>query len=233
MPPGFSTTVLFAGSYLLGSVPFGLLIGLARGVDIRQTGSRNIGATNLARALGRKWGLVAFGLDFSKGLVPVLVALYVESSHPAAVSLSPAGWLAPGMGLAATLGHVCPLFLRFRGGKGVATTFGAMAGLAWLPTILGAALWLVLYVLTRTVSIASVAAGAAVPILVAALERDRAGYVGIQVVSALVAALIVVRHRSNIARLMRGEEFSFGPGPQGTKEEKEEKEEKASKEIED
>jgi glycerol-3-phosphate acyltransferase PlsY len=213
MPPGFSTAILIAGSYLLGSAPFGLLIGLARGVDIRQTGSRNIGATNLTRALGRPWGLIAFALDFAKGLVPVLIARYIESSHPTTVPPSLAGWLAVSCGLAATVGHVFPLFLRFRGGKGVATSFGALAGLAWLPTVLGGGLWLLLYVLTRTVSLASVTAGTAVPLLVAGLEREAKGYVSVQVFAVLVATLIVVRHRSNIGRLLRGEEFSFGPGP--------------------
>jgi glycerol-3-phosphate acyltransferase PlsY len=214
--PGLSPTaaacLLCAGAYLLGAVPFGLLLGLLRGVDIRKVGSGNIGATNLSRALGRPWGIAAFTLDFVKGLVPVVAARRVP---PEAFAWSAEGWLAIAAGLAAVLGHVFPVYLRFRGGKGVATTFGVMAALAWLPTAIGGIVWGLAFLATRTVSVASLAAAAALPVAVGLLERRPAGGVDVPLlgVAAAISLLVAIRHRANIGRLLRGEELRFGARP--------------------
>jgi glycerol-3-phosphate acyltransferase PlsY len=209
MSPEISTALLLGGAYLLGGIPFGLLLGLLGGVDIRKTGSGNIGATNLARALGRGWGVAAFALDYSKGLLPVLAAAHLSASHPDAFLLAGASRLAVAAGVAAILGHVFPPYLAFRGGKGVATGFGVVTALSW-PTALGMGiLWLGVYLLTRTVSIASMAAGVALPVLVLLFERGRedGGFVPVLAFAAGAAALILIRHRSNFRRLLKGEEL--------------------------
>ncbi len=216
-PELWPSTALLA-AYLLGSIPFALLLGLSLGVDIRQLGSKNVGATNLSRACGRKWGIVAFSLDFSKGLVPVLVAPWLESKTGTG-QLWKEGSPAIFLGLAAIVGHVFPIYLGFRGGKGVATTFGVMAGLSWLSTLLVGAVWLGFYLTTRTVSIASSVSVLALPIVVFIIERNRPSGFGLLLgFTAGVSLLLILRHRSNLARLLRGEEHRFGvsrPGSRG------------------
>ncbi|MBU0637364.1 MAG: glycerol-3-phosphate acyltransferase, partial [Planctomycetes bacterium] len=133
------------GAFLLGSIPFGLLIGLARGVDIREHGSRNIGATNAGRVLGRKWGYLCLLLDILKGFVPTLAASFVLIAEPAE-SVMLVQWML--VGLAAVLGHTFPIYLKFRGGKGVATTIGVALGIFPYYTVAMAAA-LVLYALVR------------------------------------------------------------------------------------
>jgi glycerol-3-phosphate acyltransferase PlsY len=197
--------LLVVVSYLLGSIPFALLLGRLRGVDIRRQGSGNIGATNLGRALGRRWAIAAFLLDFAKGLVPVLGTLWL---------LGAPQWLAVACGAAAVLGHIFPIYLRFRGGKGVATTFGAMTGLAWPAAAIAGVLWLAVYLPSRAVSLASLAAGVSLPLSVFLLPRGYFLYyedslLPLKLFALGAAALIVLRHRENIARLLRGEEHSF------------------------
>jgi glycerol-3-phosphate acyltransferase PlsY len=192
-------------SYLLGAVPFGLLIARWRaGIDIRQHGSGNVGATNVVRVLGKPAGYLAFGCDVFKGLVPVLIAKALQL---------PAGFDLPlACGIAAIAGHVFPVYLRFRGGKGVATTFGAFLGLAPLATLITGAVWLVLFKLTRVVAVASLGLALAFPLSIylvdpeEALDENR----GIFVTSIVLATLIILRHRANISRLFKGEELGFG-----------------------
>ncbi|HUT34287.1 MAG TPA: glycerol-3-phosphate 1-O-acyltransferase PlsY [Planctomycetota bacterium] len=212
------TTLYAAGgllSYLLGAVPFGLIAGLAlRGVDIRERGSRNIGATNALRVLGRPIGLVVHALDIAKGFVPafVLARLFAGAGGQAAPALGIA------YGSAAILGHVFPVYLRFRGGKGMATSLGAFLGVAWLPTVVGGLVWLVVRAATRYVSVASMAAVVAVPLAMAlAPDPFRGGartwcQAERIVFGAVVALLVIVRHKSNILRLMRGTEHKVGQG---------------------
>ena len=194
------------GSYLLGSLPFGLLLGLLfKGVDIRKVGSGNIGATNVGRALGRPWALVAFVLDFAKGWVPArLIAAGVADSPDERWIL---GVLCGG---AAVAGHVWPLYLRFRGGKGVATGCGALVGLDPWIFLGGGLVWLATLALTRFVGLASLAMGTAFP-LIAWARVDSAPY-GFEVVWGCVALalLVFLRHRANIRRMLRGTEPKFG-----------------------
>jgi glycerol-3-phosphate acyltransferase PlsY len=194
-------------SYLAGSLPIGLLIGRLRGVDLRQTGSGNIGATNAGRVLGKPWFFVVFVLDFLKSFAPTLLALNFaagDRDHRTIVAL--------GCGVAAVVGHVFPLFLRFKGGKGVATASGVFCALAWAPTLCALVAWNVVFRTTRFVSLASLAAAVVLPLACFVLPRvSRLRIdVNVQWAALLVGVLIVVRHKSNIGRLLRGEEPRTG-----------------------
>ncbi len=178
-----------AVSYLCGSIPFGLLIArVASGKDVRAVGSGNIGATNVARAAGRPAAITTLVLDALKGLVPVLLAARTPGAPP---------MLASGCAFAAVLGHCHPVWLRFRGGKGVATGLGVSLALAPWAAAAGAATWLLLYRLWHVSSVGSLA-GVAVALAVASLTASRFAVYGLLAVS----LLIVVRHRGNIRRLL-------------------------------
>ena len=185
--------------YLLGAVPFGYIVARLRGVDIFAAGSGNIGATNVGRVLGRKFGLLVFVLDFLKGAAPVaLVRHYLPD--PA--------WAAIAAGLAAFVGHMFPVYLRFRGGKGVATGTGAVAVLLPGPTAVALLVWVSVLTATRYVSLASVLAAVSLPIvrLLTASEPFAGGESTLTGFSFLAAGLVTLRHRSNLARLIRGDE---------------------------
>ena len=205
-------------AYVIGSIPFGVLIARTRGGDIRAVGSRNIGATNVGRVLGRRLGLLCFALDVLKGAVPTVAAgLATGVLGRSAADLSVTEmWLWLAVAVAAVLGHVLPVFLRFRGGKGVATGFGAFASmwpLLTIPTLVALVAWYAVLRFTRFVSLASMLAALSVPIsyllTVRSAEEVAArvthGYPPL-VVTAAMALFVVYRHRSNIARLCRGEE---------------------------
>ena len=198
-------------AYLAGSIPFGYLIGLTRGVDIRTVGSGNIGATNVFRTLGRGLGILTFALDVAKGVAAVAVI-------PKGVFWACAGAGAPPLGAlvacaaAAMLGHAFPLFLGFRGGKGVATGLGIAIGLAPHSALLGLLVWIAVFGATRYVSVGSVCAAAAVAVAPWFLDRPADGGPGWTAVCAAIsalAALVVLKHRSNLARLARGTENRF------------------------
>jgi acyl phosphate:glycerol-3-phosphate acyltransferase len=187
-------------SYLLGAVPTSYLAGrLFKGIDLREHGSRNLGATNLYRVLGWRFAVPVGLLDAAKGLIPVLVfAPRVTSSELFALVC----------GLTAVVGHVFSVFVGFKGGKGVATAAGVMLGLT--PAALGvaAAVWMVLVYLTGYVSVGSIAAAAVFPIAVWLIDRPaRAEMLWLDVA---VAAAIIWLHRANIQRLLKGTENRFG-----------------------
>lgn len=193
--------------YLIGATPWGLLLAKLNGVDIRQHGSGNIGATNVTRVLGRDWGMACFVLDFLKGLGPVLLARWVWPSGSAVPVV---------VALAAVVGHIWPVYLRFKGGKGVATSLGALAALAILNVVVAAVVWCVVFKATRYVSVASLAAAFMLPVstlvtrvIVAPVTRPTA------VLLAVIAILVIVRHRTNIARLVAGQENRFPKRPTG------------------
>lgn len=214
VPTGLWLAWLIA-SYLSGSIPFGLLIGLSRGVDIRKHGSGNVGATNVGRTLGKKWGILCFALDVAKGLAPVLAySLTTRDNVSDAVGnpmLAALQWLA--VAAAAMLGHVFPVWLGFRGGKGVATGLGVLLGV-WpiltIPALLAGVVWFVTVKLTGYVSLASIVAAAALPVLALGstlYHGMSAGEVAVFVgITAVLAGLVVVRHRGNIAKLRAGTE---------------------------
>ena len=199
--------LLVTSAYLLGSLPFALLLGKTRGVDIREIGSGNPGATNLGRALGKRWAVAAFLCDFAKGFLPVLATPWILPDEPRLA------WIELAVGAAAVLGHVYPLWLRFRGGKGVATCFGVMSALVPIASLLSGLVWYAVFRKSRTVSLASVAAGLVLPVFVAvsvALRHlPRASATSRIILAVVLAVLVLWRHRSNLARLLRGREHRF------------------------
>jgi acyl phosphate:glycerol-3-phosphate acyltransferase len=196
------------GSYLLGSVPFGYLAGRIAGIDIRKCGSGNVGATNVIRTLGKGYGYPVFLADFLKGFGAVKLSILIATRmQPEWNSPEPFGILAA---IASVLGHSFPVWLRFRGGKGVATSGGALFGLAPIAALVGGAIWMLVFWLTRYVSVASIAAAAALPIIILITARltQTAGK-SLFYSSVCLAAVVIWRHRSNLSRLMRGTEPRF------------------------
>lgn len=188
-------------AYLAGSIPSAYIAGRARGVDLRQHGSGNLGATNVVRVLGAKIGIVVFLADFFKGFLPVYYLPIVADT------LQPQLW-ALVYGVAAILGHVKPIFLLGRGGgKGVATASGVFTALAPIPMLISMALWIVVFSISRYVSLASLFGAAVLPIAIYALHRDARSPVFIA--SVIIAAFVFWTHRANIVRLRRGEEHRF------------------------
>ena len=208
------------GAYVLGSVPVGVLIARANGIDIFAHGSGNVGATNVMRVVGRRWGMLCFLLDVLKGSAPVIVAGLVTGTwgKRAADLTSAEMWWWMAVATAAVVGHVFSLFLRLRGGKGVATGFGALVSLWHLLTMpaLGAlVVWIVLHRGTRYVSVASMGAACSLPIWFVLSVLPAGGQdagaalrhaMPPAVVTGALALLVVVRHRSNIRRLLAGQE---------------------------
>jgi glycerol-3-phosphate acyltransferase PlsY len=214
-------------AFACGSIPFGPIVARLRGIDLRTVGSGNIGATNVGRALGWKWGVLVYVLDAIKGAAPVLAA-----GAMAGILGKPADEVAPAdmwwwllMPIAAVLGHMFSPFVGFKGGKGVATGSGAM--LAVWPTLTGPllvaiGLWAVLLAATRYMSVASMAAAISIPLTVAAAAAIRTGdgtpdgelpirhALPAIIVTGGVALLVVWKHRPNIERLLSGKENRLG-----------------------
>jgi len=187
--------VFVLASYLLGSVPTGLLLGKALGVDIRTYGSGNIGATNVYRALGRRVGVITLLGDCLKGLLPVLVTRWYGL---------PDIWVVAA-GLAAFLGHIYTVFLRFKGGKGVATALGVFLGFSPLAVLIALGVFALILGKWRYVSLASITAAAAMPLIVAVIDRRPL----IIIMTLLIATLVIWKHRENIGRLKTGTEHRF------------------------
>ncbi len=204
------------GAYLLGSVPFGLLIAKAHGKDLRSIGSGNIGATNVSRALGRKWAYVCFGLDVLKGLVPMLAAMPLAKSVSAQTQGQSVVWLFLwlAVGCAAIIGHIFPIYLRFKGGKGVATSFGVALGL-WpyytVCAVVAIMTWVVFVLIWRYVSLASIAGSVAFPLsLIVAIASmpawNFAGLWPLLIAAVVIPLMVIIRHRENVKRLLAGTE---------------------------
>lgn len=198
-------TVVLAtiAAYLLGSIPFGWLVGMSRGVDVRKIGSGNIGATNVVRALGRKAGALVFALDAAKGIAAVAVI----PKCVFALGGSLPGWMPLVLAAAVIVGHSFPVFLGFKGGKGVSTGLGIAIALVPHTAAIALAIWIVAFVATRYVSVSSIVA--ALFVAGGAWEFDpKAGVAVLSAVSVL-ALLVVAKHRSNIVRLAKGTENRF------------------------
>jgi glycerol-3-phosphate acyltransferase PlsY len=208
MSPSLALLSGIAGSYLAGSVPFGLLVARARGVDIRKVGSGNIGATHVGRALGRKFAILVFALDFAKGLLPTLLLPMALLPRLTGASAALEAWLAVSCGLAAVIGHCFPLWLGFRGGKGVATTVGVLLALDWLAFLASGGLWIATLLVWRMVSLSSLVLGVAFPLVVLLRHGEAAldAKLPLFLVSLAVCALIAARHRTNVARILAGTE---------------------------
>ncbi|MDD2732317.1 MAG: glycerol-3-phosphate 1-O-acyltransferase PlsY [Desulfuromonadaceae bacterium] len=187
--------IVIAAAYLIGSIPTGLLLGKAYGIDVRKEGSGNIGATNLYRTIGRKVGIITLIGDCLKGLLPVLIVK--ASTFPPEL----AAWV----GLAAFCGHVFSLFLKFKGGKGVATAMGVFLALTPVAVTIAIALFTVLLFMWRYVSLGSIAAAAAMPPAVYLLGGSRT----FSTVTLVIALIVIARHHENISRLLSGTESRF------------------------
>ncbi len=202
--------LLIIAAYLLGSIPFGQLIAELHGIDLLKIGSGNIGATNLSRALGKKWAYFCFLLDVLKGLVPMLAAGRFVSSPPTIAELFL--WLA--VGVAAVLGHIFSLYMKFKGGKGVATSFGVALGLWPYYTIsvaIAFAVWAAFVLIWRYISLASIAASIIFPIaLVAGIifvpAWNFAGLWPLLTAAVFIPVMVIARHRENIKRILNGTE---------------------------
>ncbi len=211
--------IAIAGAYLLGSIPFGLIIAKANGIDLRSAGSGNIGATNVGRALGKKWGYLCFALDVLKGLIPMLAVMPfttpVPVQTPSERIIILFLWLA--VGCAAILGHVFPVYIKFKGGKGVATSFGIALGL-WpyftICAVIAILIWLAVLILWKYVSLASIVAAVSFPIALIAMIIIRPYWQFSTLWPLLIPAfaipvLVILRHRENINRLRSGTEHKI------------------------
>ena len=201
----FATVAL---SYLLGSIPAGYLAGRVAGIDIRHAGSGNIGATNVMRVLGKRYGYPVFIVDFLKGLIAVSLSILIEKrAQPLSVPTELIGIIAA---ISCVIGHSFPVWLSFKGGKGVATSMGGLFGLMPFVALIGVAVWVITFQVTRYVSVASMTATLAVPISILILmPLKQTGEAALLYFSIGLAALVIFRHRSNLCRLVRGTEPQF------------------------
>ena len=186
--------LLILSSFFLGSIPFGYLLGLLKGVDIRRHGSGNVGATNVARVLGKKYGVIVYILDFLKGFIPTFLAAKLFGID---------SWITALVGLAAVLGHMFSPFLGFRGGKGVATASGVLFGISPLLGFIVLAVWFLTFKRSGYVSLGSIVAALFSIFLVGVLNYP----FPIKFLVTITAVLILVKHKSNLERLMEGREL--------------------------
>ena len=202
-----SLATIIIVSYLLGSIPFGYIAGRIAGIDIRTAGSGNVGATNVVRILGKRYGYPVFALDVLKGFGAVKISMVMSGQHLKWNSPEISGMVGA---IFSVLGHVFPPWLKFKGGKGVATAAGALLALMPIATLIGVAVWIIVFWLTRYVSLASVVATTALPIVILVIGSPD-GHSGrlLAYSSVCVAALVIWRHRSNLSRLLRGTEPRF------------------------
>lgn len=193
-----SIIVWLAGSYLVGATPTAYIAGrLARGIDLREHGSRNLGATNVYRVLGWRWAIPVALIDVAKGAVPVALFARWTNGGP---------WLAVAMGVATVVGHVFSPYMRFQGGKGVATALGVFLALAPLAVLIALPVWGGSLWLTGYVSLSSLLAAASFPVWV---RLTAPGEVAAFWASVALAALIMFSHRGNVQRLLAGTESRF------------------------
>lgn len=195
--PGLQDLSLVFIAYLIGSIPFGLLISRAVGrVDIRQHGSGNIGTANVLRIMGKRAAALTLVGDLLKGFLPVLAALLLGGSE----------FLVAGVGMAAVLGHNWSIYLRFTGGKGVATSFGVLVAMTPLPALFGLLIWIAVLLVFRYTSLAALTASVCIP----AVIFLSSGFGPYFVFSLVAALLIFIRHQDNIKRIFAGTEHRVG-----------------------
>lgn len=223
--PIVSYIIVALGGYLLGSIPTGYLVARARGIDIRTVGSKNMGATNVFRTLGKGPGIFVLLVDAVKGFAAVSMTI---NFYPELQDLLPKLFPIEGLthsdvrfgygivaGIAAVLGHNYTCWLQFKGGKGIATTAGVFLALAPAAVSIAIALWIVAFAATRYVSIASILAAIALPVAVWFTQENLA----LRIIAIILGALAVYKHKANIQRLMNGTEnrIQFGKKPEAAK----------------
>ena len=203
-------TILIIASYLLGSIPFAMIIAKAHGKDLRKIGSGNIGATNLSRAVGKKWAYCCFILDTTKGLVPMLIASKTISSPPTTTELV----LSLIVGFAAVTGHIFPIYIKFKGGKGVSTSFGVAIGF-WpyytVCALIAMACWISVVFIWRYISLASIIAAIAFPLSLTTITIFNKTWQFDNLWPLFIAAIaiplmVIIKHRENITRIIKGQE---------------------------
>ena len=184
-------------AYLIGAIPFGFLIGKMRGVDVRTVGSKNIGATNVFRTVGKKWGLIAFACDVLKGFIPTLLASHFSTSTSFL-------HLPLCVGVATVVGHMLTPYMKFKGGKGVATAFGMLLGL--IPALVGTsfAIFAVVFACSHFISLGSCVSSAFLAVAIWIPMPIVHPTLPIQIVMTLLGLFVVVKHKSNIVRLVKG-----------------------------
>lgn len=216
------TAILLLACYLVGGIPFGLVVSRLKGVDIRTHGSGNLGATNVGRVIGKKWGVFVLLLDTSKGACTSLAGLaYLEYSgldvgkHAALCDFI---WL--GTGLCCVIGSVAPVYLRFKGGKGVATTLGVLLGIypyLTLPALAALGVFAIVVAISRYISLGSIIAAACMPFAFLGISMVQHWPLGDHYplfgLTLLLATAVLIRHRSNIGRLLAGTENRLGGKP--------------------
>jgi glycerol-3-phosphate acyltransferase PlsY len=203
----FTIAVVVLVGYLIGSVPAGYLAGCIAGIDIRKVGSGNIGATNVLRILGKRYGYPVFLFDFLKGVAAVEMSILIFDSYHPAASRELYGILG---GVSAVIGHSYPVWLNFKGGKGVATTAGVVFALIPFAALVMCVVWVAAFQASRYVSVASIAAAIALPVTVGALLYfEQLNKPVLLYFSIWLAAVVIVRHRSNVSRLLNGTEPRF------------------------
>ena len=189
------TYLLVLIAYLIGSIPMGYIVGSWAGIDVRKAGSGNVGATNVARVVGRRQGIFTLFADAAKGFIPAISALALGLAPPAVAAV----------GIAAFLGHLYPVFLNFRGGKGVSTALGVFLALApWASAVLIVG-FIGIFAATRLVSLSSLAAAVCAPIVLWLFSYPSAWVL----MSLFIALMVTLRHRGNIRRLLSGTEPRF------------------------
>jgi acyl phosphate:glycerol-3-phosphate acyltransferase len=195
----FFSIFFILAAYLLGSVPFGLIAGFKiKGLDIREHGSKNIGATNVSRVVGKKWGIAVLLLDAAKGYVACVLPAFFGQSLAFPFQLL--------LGISAILGHSFPVWLKFKGGKGVATSLGVFLAIAWIPTLITFGLWIVCFAITHIISLSSLVAAVIFPIMITWRYAGTPGIKFLLPISITLALFIFSTHRANIQRLRQGTE---------------------------
>ncbi len=185
--------LMVIAAYLLGAIPFGFLIGKAKGIDVRKYGSGSIGTSNVARTLGKKAAILTLLGDGVKGLIPVLLARFFFESNV---------WVVVAVGIAAIVGHNWPVYLKFKGGKGVTTTYAAFLGIAWLPALLTILTWVVVSLLMKTSSFAALISCLVAPLFAYFLKAP----LPVIVYTVVGLVMIYIRHTANIKRILAGTE---------------------------
>ena len=211
-------TVILIGAYLIGAIPFGFLIGKMRGIDVRTVGSKNIGATNVFRTVGKKWGLLAFALDFLKGFLPTLAASILVTHHSSLIAdnsslithnSSLITYSLPILvGVACVVGHMLTPYMKFKGGKGVATAFGMLVAL--VPGLVGVAfaVFVVFFAFSHYISLGSCMAALFLAVGVWFPWLGCVGYRNLPqaILVTAIALFVIWKHRANISRLVKGNE---------------------------
>ena len=195
----FLSLIFILAAYLLGSVPFGLIAGFRiKSLDIREHGSKNIGATNVFRVVGKKWGLTVLLLDAIKGYVACMLPAFFGQSLALPFQLL--------LGISAILGHSFPVWLNFKGGKGVATSLGVFLAIAWIPTLITFGLWILCFAITHIISISSLVAAVIFPVMITWRYAGTSDMKFLLPISIILAVFIFYTHRANIQRLRQGTE---------------------------